>query len=341
MKKVYGIPLAAIAISIPVLLWSILGYFKAYFSTINSTTLSFALIIDLILIIPLFYFLIIRKTKIPKTTTIPILIIGLWVGYQIFPSAHIHWLDFIKSVFVPLIEFTLLGFIIWKIRKQRIRFQSNTYKNTHTYIQESIAELALPEGLKKFMVTEISLLYYALFAWKKRPLNSKEFSYHTQNGNLGLWLGLLLIIGIELFVLHHLMAPNFPVLAWVLTILSAYSILIIIGITKSVQYFPAMLNPQVLYLQYGLVHEAKIPYTTIKNISYSTKTIEVEDNITHFSPLGGLESHNIIIEFKEESTFSIIYGFTRKCKKLAFYIDDYDTFINQVQQKMDTTTNLE
>ncbi|MCH2043779.1 MAG: hypothetical protein MK212_06520 [Saprospiraceae bacterium] len=76
--------------------------------------LPLALSIDLVITIPFIYFLTIRKTSIPKTTIVPIMVLGLILGLNILPEENQAFLLNFKSWVLPLVEFTVLGYIIYK-----------------------------------------------------------------------------------------------------------------------------------------------------------------------------------------------------------------------------------
>ena len=65
--------------------------------------------VDLALIIPLVYFLFIRKTSIPKITVVPVFILSLTLAFQIIPSNYHNTLSIFEMMVAPL-EMA----IIWK-----------------------------------------------------------------------------------------------------------------------------------------------------------------------------------------------------------------------------------
>lgn len=77
---IFGLPILFIAVLIFVV--------KSPIFDLNKERMSFAITMDLLIIIPLIYFLLIRKTTISKTTIVPLLIFGLVIGTYILPEEN-------------------------------------------------------------------------------------------------------------------------------------------------------------------------------------------------------------------------------------------------------------
>ncbi|MEM6687663.1 MAG: hypothetical protein AAF617_17935, partial [Bacteroidota bacterium] len=103
---------------IPVALFIATYFFikSTYFSA-HAATFSMAVSADLLLTIPIVYFLLIRKTSIPKTTVVPVMLIGLLIGLYTLPEANQTYMQLFKTWFVPVIEIGVASFIIYKVRK--------------------------------------------------------------------------------------------------------------------------------------------------------------------------------------------------------------------------------
>lgn len=60
-----------------------------------------------------------------------------------------------------------------------------------------------------------------------------------------------------------------------------------------------------------------------------------DKSIATFSPLGFLDTHNIILRLKREHTLEGIYGIQKQYKALAIYIDKKDDFVEVIQNKIE------
>lgn len=208
----FGIPLGLLAILILLLKSSFLH---------GNNTLSLAVTADLLLTVPLVYYLLIRKSQIPKTTVIPVMVLGLVIGSYFLPKESQTYLDLFRNWALPIIELSVLTFVIVKVRKAIHTYKELKNKTPDFYdTLKNVCNEILPRQLVLPFATEVAVFYYGFIHWKKRKTNSNEFTYHEKSGTPSLFLGLIVVIGIETIVLHFLLAKWNIVFAWVLTGLS-------------------------------------------------------------------------------------------------------------------------
>lgn len=305
--------------------------------SVNPDGLSFGITIDLVFSIPLVYLFLIRKTKIPKSTLIPMMLLGLFICSLVLPSKNQLYLDVIKTWLLPMVEFSIIGYVLYRLRKVVIHFLKDKRKTVDFYTAlKSTCEEILPRYVVMPVVTEISIVYYGFIKWKKRPLHNHEFSYHQSSGTIPLLIGILLIIGIETFVLHRLVDQWSTIAAWIITFLSIYTGFQIFGFLKSMYHRPISIEDNILILRYGMVSETSIPLQNIEDITITSKDIEWNKERRKLSPLGNLESHNILIKLNQENILHQLYGLKKNYKCLGFYVDhpkDFKTFIEKTMGK--------
>ncbi|WP_430409924.1 hypothetical protein [Kordia sp.] len=320
----FGVPIALLA---TLILFVKSSYFQA-----DSTAISLGITLDLLLTIPFIYFLLIRKTNIPKTTIVPVMILGLLVGMYILPENNQHYLQLFKTWFLPIIEISIASFVIYKVRKAILfhRTQKDTSLDFFTALKKTCAEI-LPKPVVVPFTTEIAVFYYGFIYWKRRKLAKNEFSYHKESGSVALFFVLIMLIAIEITPIHHLLAKWNIIAAWILTIASIYSGFQVFGYAKSLMKRPIEVTKDTLLLRYGIMQEAEIPLNEVKEIKLSKKSFTKEDGIVRFALLGELESHNIIIETHTEQTLHGLFGIKKPFTKLALHVDKPATFKKYVE----------
>lgn len=304
---------------------------SAAFAT-NSAKLSTLVTIDVILTIPILYFLLIRKTNIPKLTILPVLFIGLVLASYIIPKDQQTYLGLFKSYALPIIELGVLAFIIYKLNSAIKLFKANKIEGADFYsILKKTCKENLPNGIASLAVTEISVIYYGLIYWRKRQLKANEFSYHKNSGTVGLFVVFIIIIAAETIGLHVWLSKSYPVIAWILTILSSYTCFQILGFVKSIVKRAIFIENKTLYLRYGIMKEAVISINEIDSVEMTSKDLDKESEIKKLSFLGDLEPHNLIIHFKTPQLITSLYGKKSQLKGLALSIDDRERFIAQLE----------
>ncbi len=310
-------------------------------NTGNGHLLSFGISADLIIMIPGLYFLAIRKTKIPNGTVIPVMVIGLILGLAFLPLQHQSYLQLFKNYALPILELSILTFVIFKIR--RIRQAYNQIRNASGYTKERTdfhstllqsLEGVLPRPIAILLVSEISVLYYGFINWTSVKQHKKQFSYHKESGTLALFGAIILIMLVECCALHFLLNKWNPIVAWIISGLSIYTCLQIFGIARSMPKRLTEITDQHLILRYGIFSESIIPLSTIKSIEISGRDLDKENKKEcTLSPLGGLDAHNMIIHLHSEGIIKGLYGMTKPFTTIAFHIDKKD-------ELKDTLTDL-
>lgn len=301
----------------------------------NVELFSLGVSFDLLITIPLVYFILIRKTQIPKTTIVPLLVFALFIGKYIIPGEHHYYLDLFKRWGLPLIEISVLGFVVLKVHKAIGKFKLNKENDTDFYsILKKTCNDIFPKPFVIPVVTEIAVFYYGFLNWKKRPLRTNEFLYHKESGSVSLLAVLIFLIIIETIVLHILLAMWSNTVAWILSLLSAYSLFQIFGFMRSMSKRPVVIGQDKLYLRYGIMNEAVVKIEDIEAIEISSKDIKLNSETRKFSFLGSLESHNLILHLKKQNTLFGLYGRKSSFKTLLLHIDEKHKFKEQIEATM-------
>ena len=319
-----------ISIVMPLALFGILILLTSFFLSSNSNTLALAITIDLLVTVPLIYFMLIRKSTIPGTTVIPMMLLGLVIGSYILPSDQQAYLDMFKNWALPVIELSILTIVVIQVRKA-IHSYRDERKSTPDFYDalKSVSKKLLPGRLAMAFATEIAVLYYGFINWKK-PIGANEFTYHKNSGTQGLMAGFVFIIGIETFVLHHLLMDWSLLAAWICTGLSIYTAFQVIGFARAMSKRLISIEDEQLILRYSIMSEAIIPLAEIESVEKSSKSLD-KDGLTHsLSPLGELESHNVVITVKEQQILHGFYGIKKSFKTLTLHVDSPDEFVNLI-----------
>lgn len=312
---IFGIPFLIIALMILIA--------KSSLFINNSDSLAIGITFDLLLTVPFIYFLLIRKTTIPKTTVVSFLILGIIISTIILPSENQNYLNLFKTWVLPIVEISILAFVIHHVKKgiKHYKLTKTESFDFFTTLKNTCYKI-LPKSFVIPVVTEIAVFYYGFIYWKKRDLKENEFSYHKESGTIALLLVIIFLVAVETIIFHILLAMWSNVAAWVLTFLSVYSGIQIFGFLKSMSKRPISIENNKLFLRYGIMNEATIAIEDIESIEVSSKDLELNKETRKLSFLGELESHNLIIRLKKENTLIGLYGMKRKFKNLAFHVDD-------------------
>lgn len=282
-----------------------------------------AITADLAITAPILYFFLIRKTTIPKITVLPCFIMGLGIAHMVLPSTERELLNFLVYYVLPGIELLVLlvvGRNIWRF--VRVMRQTGTTTVDRLEVLQKSTVAVLGEGLAaRLFTTELSILYYGLFSWRKRTqLSPQHFTHYRQNG-LGAVIGLwILVLGAETFAVHILLMKWSVVVAWVASFSSVYLALLFVAHYKATWQRQSWMNQEFLFLRYGLAGNVDIPLAAIEDIQLTSRTPRALPKLTKLGH--AFESHNVIIVLKDEIAIERMYGKRELTKVIGLMIDD-------------------
>ncbi|MFD2566265.1 hypothetical protein [Pseudotenacibaculum haliotis] len=311
---------------------SLILLLKSSFFLENPETLSSAITLDFLIIIPLIHFLIIRKRNIPKFTVITVFVLGVITLSIFLPKEHSSLLDTVKTYLIPVLELGIFSFLIYKVTQLSKNYKKSS-NDFYTNLKLATSEV-FPKKIATILVTEISMIYYGFIKWRSPKLSENEFSYHKKNALVSILAGFTLLIVIETVWLHAFLVKWNLIVGWIISILSAYTALQIFALAKSVAMRPYVIDAEedTLILRYGFFTDASIPLNKIDHLEISSKDLPEDKSVVPFSPLGTLGEYNVILHMKEEIRFSGIYGLKRKAKSIAIFVDEKESFRNQLQE---------
>ena len=297
----------------------------------NTAQLSWAITFDLLITTPIIYYLTIRKRAIPKTTVVPVFILGVLIASIITPSEHQYYLSLVKTWFLPILEISIIAYVVITIRKGLKEFKRSSTSNPDFYTAaKNASSNILPKALVIPFATELSVFYYGLINWKRRTLRVSEFTYY-KNTSTRLVLGVFFfLIIIETFSIHLLIHEWSKLLAWILTGLSIYTCFQILGIARSITKRPISISDSYLILNWGIMNETAIKTSNIASIEKLTKEVNKDSKLIYLSPFHDMEGHNIRIKLKQETTMTRFYGMKKRYQQILVYIDDPDRFIDTI-----------
>jgi len=333
MRQAINSPKNIVIFGIPLLIVGLMVFIsKTALFQMSPDYLALGITVDLLLIVPLIYFLLIRKTSIPKTTIVPFLILGILICSVILPSENQYYLTLFKVWIFPILELSIISYAIYNVRKG---IKSYNLKKEHSFdffttLKNTCYEI-LPKKSVMPVVTEIAVFYYGFINWKKRIPSKNEFTYHKNSTTITLLIAVIFIVSIETFVFHILLIKWNYTVAWSFTLLSIYSGIQLFGFLKSLSKRPYKIENGKLHLHYGILSEAIINLDEIETIEISSKDIEFNKETRKLSPLGSLESHNVVIKLKNKTILNGLYGIKREFKTLAFFVDEKINFKQSVE----------
>ncbi len=328
IKKTHISPL--ITFGVPFIIIGLSVFFALNLEGLNAhhSALSSAITLDIVVLAPLVYLALIFNQKISKFTVVPLFIIGLVVASFIIPQHQQNMLSLLKTYLLPVVELTVFTLVFWKIRQAVKRFKAENTGDLHFLdALETTTNALFPRKLAGAVRTEIALIYYAFFTWKKPTYAPNEFTYHKESGARVL-LGTLLAVALIELVGVHLLLINYPIAAWILTGISAYGFMQIMGLIKSIPRTPFVLTKEYLTVRMGIFKSAKINRAIIEQVELTTADYDKSDK--SYQKLA-LFDHNAILHLTEPTFICGFFGKQKKAQHFVLSVDRRKEFKAMVE----------
>lgn len=328
----YGLPILIILTSVFLALSPFLK---------NNPGLAMGITYDLTLTAPLVYFFLIRKKKVPPITVVPFFVGGVILASFLLPEHQKYHLDLVTTYLLPVVELTFLSVILYHAYKAVKAFKETRNKTYDFYLllkESAVKALGYPRFAKVF-ASEIAMLYYALFAWKKKQEPENSFTSFKDNGITALLAVIVFILTVETLLVHLLLARWNETVAWVLSLSSLYAAIQIMGHLKALRRRFSELKGNQLFLKYGLFGDMEIDLRKIDRIELTSNDIADQSRrVEKLALLKGLESHNVAIYFTEKQEVEKAYGLRKECDIVLLHIDDSKGFVDSINNALQIGT---
>jgi hypothetical protein len=264
---------------------------------------------DLLVTIPLaFWFLVVRPRRMRWFTVIPVVIASGYAGLLVLPAAHQQYLGYARFLTAPA-ELWLVGY--GAVRAWRLlRGGTHPRGDVLAAIRAAVGEIVRYPRVADAVAAEIALFWYAVFSWRARPEvapGETAFTQHRRSGITGLFGALAFACVVEAGVVHLLVAGWSAKAAWVLTALSVYSVIWLVGLGRSILLRPTTLTVDGVRVRLGMLHEAFVPFERIASVA-EVRSGPARRRAPGYLHAAILAAPRVMIELKGEVESRGLYG---------------------------------
>ena len=292
----------------------------------NPEILSFGLTFDMTISIPILYYFLARKRKLPKALLIPIFMLSLIAAALILPRHHRQFLDLIKHAIFPIEAFITAYFIfkITRVVKEYKRLKPKGGLGFSVILKECLKKTIGHGKVPEILGTEISMLYYGLFAWK-RPKQTGEnaFTAYKKSGYGSIVGGLAFLSLSEVLAFHVLFMQINTIAAWIIFALNLYGIIFILADFNACRREPTYMEDERLYINAGIRWKAVIPVKDIKSVELSNESLRGKQILRATTILSG---PNLVIVLEKTHKADGPYGIRKNFDKILLNLDEPQRF---------------
>jgi hypothetical protein len=292
---------------------------------------STAATIDIIVVVPLLYYLMmVRGGGAPVITVLPVFRLCLAAAGLVLPPNE-RWLYEMLAPTARLAEFGMAAFVVYRLHLGLRAFRSAETGDVLERLTMGV-RAALPRTVPSVdraagaIAFEAAVFWYAHRGWLLRPeapAQALAFSGHRKSGYTGLIVGVLMVIGIEMLAVHILVATWNVVAAWVITGVTAYSVVWIIGDLHAVRLRPSWVSGNRICLRLGVRWTMTIPQHQIVGL----RKLGGSERVAGALRLALPNAPRVLIELKTPATAIGAYGLRRQVDAIEVGVDYPDQFV--------------
>jgi len=265
---------------------------------------SWGITFDLTITIPaLYWFFVVRSGRARVLTIAPVFLVCALVATQIVPRDQQHFLHQLRFALAPL-DLVTIYLVVRRLRAG-----------------------AKPDGVvASFVMTELAILRYALFAWREEPQvphGATPVTVHQRSGWGTIVVCFLVLIAFESVGAHLLVSMWSTKAAWIVTALDVYGMLWLIGDYHALRLRPTLIGAAAIELRYGMRWSATIARENIAGID----AIQSEDWKRKTTlKMAMLEEPRMLIRLREPVVIHGLAGMRRTVDAIAILPDDEASF---------------
>lgn len=277
---------------------------------------SAAATLDLVIVVcAIYYWLLVRPGIRGRVSLIPIALLGALRATFLYPNART-----LAAFAAGACEVALIAFVVIQVR-DKVRRNPGQRAGDPVDLLRASLEPILP-GAARFFAAELSIFYYALFSWRAKPYvpqGAQSFSLHKKGGHADLLYIVAFAGTMEIVPLHLLLHHWSPLASWIVTGLSLYGMLWLIGLARSIALRPVLVGPDYLDVKFGLLFRLRIPRESITAVRRS----DPADAATVVPRRSG---PNVFMEFADILEAEGPFGLRRPVRRLALSVDEEADF---------------
>lgn len=285
--------------------------------------LAWAVSVDIALLLPALYLLFARRTGWPAFSVVPVLLLALGAARMVLPAGRQGVVSAAELMMIPL-ELAIFAYAIHMARRIRREYRAGRAGSEEILepLEEALARVLGSRRAARIFATEAAVLYYSLFAWRRRPPGEgppRAFTYHVACG-YGAVVGVFtFLILVETSLVHVLLWLWKPWVAWVVSAVSLYSILFLIADFNAARRRPILVDGDTLHLRVGLRWRARIPLAEIDQVEAAGQEEDLGRGALKAMLIG---QPNVIVRLRGEIEAIGWYGRTRRFDRAALGVDD-------------------
>jgi hypothetical protein len=252
-----------------------------------------AITLDLLVGLPiLFGLLLVQRLRLPWMTLAPVAVLAAVVAYRILPPNYRAPLDTLAQL-LPLVELALAAYVALQLRSlwRAYHAERSGARYVSDALDAAVRRMFGDTPFARVLAVELLLVGLALGGWFARyhapRATMRTFTMHRE-GVYGAFLFVVALLLVGEALAAHLLVAHFwnDTAAWVLTALSAYGLLWLVGDFHALRLHPLVLEGETLHLRRGLLWRGSVLLDTVAGVRRPQRGDEKRADFVSLAPVG-------------------------------------------------------
>jgi len=301
-------------------------------------TLALAVTIDFVVTLPvLFYLLVVRRGDAPWPAVVPVLVLSWLVASRVLPAGHREALRSAAALF-PLLELVLCGVVVARARRVVRAVRQAGTSDLLTKMR-----LAFVEGLgdhvaSRVLADELATWGYAFAPRRARSVRpvplpasgpaEERFTYH-RTAAWGAILLFLVVVTVSEGLAVHLFVARWSVrAAWLLSALTAYGLVWLVGDYRAMARRTIGVTPEHLVIRLGLRWTAEIPLERIVAVERRPKPPERKE--AGYLKATPIDAPDLLLRLDGPVTVHGPFGIEKRAERIGLAADAPDRLADRL-----------
>jgi hypothetical protein len=272
------------------------------------------------------YLLVVRPGLVRPRVLAPVIVAGLATARLALPDTSV------RSALLAaggVLELGLLGLLLHRVWRLGRRARGRGERESLLDVLEDGVRDLVPGRAGAIVAAEVAILCHAVAGWRRPAASPLRFTVHVEKGPAlysGVFVGLTVV---EAVGLHLAVAPHAPVVAWVLTGLSAYGALWLIGDALALRHGGVRISDDGLRVDVGVRWRADLRWRDLERIERVDTRPEKADGTVDASII----EPTVALHLAAPVTVRGPFGIRRQARRLYLTVDDAARFCEVVASR--------
>lgn len=291
-----------------------------------------ALTLDFTVVVPgLAIASLVRAQRAPWLIIIPTFVAGYAAAAATIPAQHNALLEVIRLLIVP-VELCVVIYLL-VVARRTISSAAGGDGDFATRFRIAARKVLASRIPADILTTEISIIYYA-FGWRRPlPVNTGAYSMHRRVGYLVMMFGMIMVLFVETVPMHLLVSLWSGLAAWILTGLSVYACVWLVGDYRAIVARPLRVTPTHIALRVGVRWEADIPLECIERADLLSRIRSAPQGRRLVAGLLG--QANVSLKLKRPIEVIGMYGMRKTVDEIWLTVDEAELLCKELRSLVD------